>query len=285
MPEVVISPRPGRLAEHLNPVALIRRLWQHRNLIAQFVARDVQGRYRGSVLGIFWSFLSPLMLLAVYTFVFGMVFRARWSASRQPASLGEFALVLFCGLVPFSLFSDCIGRASALVVAVPNYVRKVVFPLEILPVSVVGSALFHALISLAVLVAASLVVHGTVPYTLALLPLIALPLVLLTLGVTWFLASLGVFVRDVQYLIALFLQILLFMTPIFYPVEAVPPSLQVVLQCNPLASVVENFRRVVLWGQAPDWQPLVSWSLVCGAATLLGYGWFMKTKRAFADVL
>jgi lipopolysaccharide transport system permease protein len=285
MPEVVISTRPSRLAEHLNPVALVRRLWQHRNLIAQFVARDVQGRYRGSVLGLFWSFLSPLILLAVYTFVFGVVFKARWLASRQPTSLGEFALVLFCGLVPFTLFSECMGRASTIVVAVPNYVRKVVFPLEILPVSVVGSALFHALVSLAVLVAANLLLRGSVPSTLALVPLIVMPLVLLALGVTWFLASLGVFVRDVQYVIALGLQILLFLTPIFYPVEAVPPSLQVLLQCNPLAPVVENFRRVVLWGQAPDWQPLASWTLACGAATVLGYGWFMKTKRAFADVL
>jgi lipopolysaccharide transport system permease protein len=284
MREVVISPRSNRLADHLNPVVLIRRLWQQRNLIVQFVARDVQGRYRGSVLGLFWSFLSPLLLLTVYTFVFGVVFKARWGASR-PGNLGDFALVLFCGLVPYNLFSECTNRASTLVVAVPNYVRKVVFPLEVLPVSVVGSALFHALVSLSALLAASLLVRGTVPLTLPLLPVIVLPLVLLALGVTWFLASLGVFVRDVQYVIALGLQILLFLTPIFYPVEVVPAGLRPFLQCNPLAPVVENFRRVVLWGQPPEWLALASWSLVCGAVMLLGYGWFMKTKRAFADVL
>lgn len=275
---------PPHILGHANPFALASNLWQHRELIAQFTVREVEGRYRGSLLGVLWSFASPMLMLAIYTFVFGLVFRSRWQ-SAHAESLGEFALVAFSGLIAFNLFSECVSRAAGLIVAVPNYVKKVVFPLEILPVSTLGSALFHALVSLTVLFCAMLVTGVHFSPTLLLLPAVALPLVLLTLGLTWFLAGFGVFVRDIQHLVALVLQILFFSTPIFYALEMVPEPFRKVVTVNPLTPVVENFRRVILWGLPPRWLELVAWTLAGAIVLILGYAWFMRTKKAFADVI
>ena len=271
------------LFPYLNPVALFFNLWQHRDLIAQFTVREVEGRYRGSFLGVLWSFANPLLMLTTYTLVFGVIFRSRWSSSTQ--SLGEFALVVFCGLIVFNLFSECVSRAPGLIVAVPGYVKKVVFPLEVLPISVLGSALFHGLISLTVLFAGLLLATQRLPVTLLLLPIVAVPLVFLSLGVSWFLAGLGVFMRDIQHLSALLLQILLFATPIFYSLEIVPQPLRTVVGLNPLSPAVENFRRVILWGRAPVWMEWMAWTSGSFGVLLLGYAWFMRTKKAFADVI
>jgi lipopolysaccharide transport system permease protein len=280
----LITARSEGVGQYLNPVALVRNLWRHRDLIRQFTRREVEGRYRGSFLGLFWSFINPLVMLLIYTFVFGVVFKARWPNARTD-NLGEFAVTLFCGLTAFNIFSECVNRATGLIIGVPNYVKKVVFPLEILPVSVFGSALFHALVSLAILLAAHLLIGGTLYWTVLLLPLVALPLIFLTLGMTWFLASLGVFIRDVGYTITLAVQVLFFVTPIFYPIQAIPKSFQAIMHLNPLSSVVDNFRRVILWGVTPVWPSFALW--VLGSATLMvfGYAWFMKTKKAFADVI
>jgi lipopolysaccharide transport system permease protein len=270
--------------QYTNPMHLARNLWRHRNLIRQFTRREIEGRYKGSFLGLFWSFVNPLVLLLIYTFVFGIVFKTRWPQSRS-GSLGEFALVLFCGLTAFNIFSECVNRAPALIIAVPNYVKKVVFPLEILPVSVLGSALFHALVSLGILLVANLLVRGVLQWTVVLLPLVMLPLVFLGLGLTWFLASLGVFIRDIGYAVALIVQMLFFVTPILYPLEAIPQPMQTIIRLNPLTSIVENFRRVILWGMLPAWTGLGLWLVATGIVMLLGYAWFMKTKKAFADVI
>ena len=272
------------LARYFDLIHLARHLWRHWDLISQFTRREVEGRYRGSFLGVLWSFVHPLVLLMTYTFVFGMVFGARWPQGQR-GNLGEFSLVLFCGLIAYNLFSDCVTRAPGLVVAVPSYVRKVVFPLEILPVTVVGSAIFHGLVSLSALLLYQVALTRQLHPTLLLLPLVAVPLVLLSLGLSWFLSGLGVYVRDVGYLVGLVLQVLLFATPVFYPVELVGPRLQVIFAFNPLAFVVENVRRVVLWGRPPDWSGLALWSAVSAVVMVLGYAWFMKTKRGFADVL
>jgi lipopolysaccharide transport system permease protein len=272
------------LSRYLDPLHVARHLWRHGDLITQFTRREVEGRYRGSFLGVLWSFVHPLVLLMTYTFVFGMVFRARWPQGER-GNLAEFSLVLFCGLITYNLFSECVTRAPGLVVANPSYVRKVVFPLEILPVTVVGSAVFHGLVSLSALLLYQLVLTRHLQPTVLLLPAVVVPLVLLSLGVSWFLSSLGVYVRDVGYLVTLLLQVLLFATPVFYPIDYIGPRLRVLLELNPLAFVVENVRRVVLWGRAPDWAGLGLWSLVCAVVMVLGYAWFMKTKRGFADVL
>lgn len=280
----LITTRPESTLHFLNPVGLARNLWRHRDLIRQFVRREIEGRYRGSFLGLFWSFINPLVLLLIYTFVFGVIFQARWPQASG-SGLGEFAVVLFCGLTAFNIFGEVVTRAPTLITAVPNYVKKVVFPLETLPVSALGSALFHASVSLSILLAANLLISRALHWTVLLLPLVLLPLVFLTLGLAWFLASLGVFIRDIGYAIGLMVQVLVFLTPIFYPAEVVPPSLRLLVAANPLASVTENFRRVILWGTLPSWRGLALWLLITGAVMMLGYAWFMKTRKGFADVI
>lgn len=280
----MITARSESVLHFLNPIKMARNLWHHRDLIRQFTRREIEGRYRGSFLGLFWSFVNPLVMLAIYTFVFGIVFQARWSTT-DTGGLSEFALILFCGLTAFNVFGECIGRAAILIVGVPNYVKKVVFPLEILPISVLGAALFHGLISLTILLVANLLITGTFQWTLILLPVVVLPLLFLSLGLMWFLASLGVFIRDIGYTVALVVQVLFFLTPIFYKLENIPEPLQTFIRFNPLASIVENVRRVVLWGRMPSWFGFALWLMLTGAVMILGYAWFMKTKKAFADVI
>ena len=272
------------VARNLDPLALLRHLWSHRDLIWQLTRREVEGRYRGSFIGIFWSFVSPLVLLGIFTFVGGVVLKIRWSESST-GGLGDFALMLFAGLIAYSVFGECVSRAASLIVAVPSYVKKVVFPLEVLPVSVLGSALFHGLVSLAALFTFSLVHRGTLPWTIVFLPLAALPLALLSLGLTWFLASLGVFLRDLGYAVPLLLQVVFFATPIMYPAESVPTRFRAALYLNPLAWTVESFRALIFRGALPDWVGLVAWTAGAGVFMLLGYAWFMKTRKGFADVL
>jgi|RhiMetdeSRZDD1v2_1073273.scaffolds.fasta_scaffold116645_2 lipopolysaccharide transport system permease protein len=280
----LVTAGSDRVIQHLNIFALRRNLWRHRDIIYQFTVREIQGRYKGSFLGLLWSFVHPLVLLLTYTFVFGVIFRARWPGAKSNA-LGAFSLVIFCGLIVFSLFAECINRAAGLIVGVPNYVKKVVFPLEILPVSLLGSALFHAAVSFGILMIAHLLFDGRVQWTTLLLPLVALPLIFLSLGLTWFVAGLGVFIRDITYTVTLVMQVLVFLTPIFYPIEAIPEPFRTIIHVNPLTSVVENFRNVILWGKVPSLWDLVLWILTTGMIMLLGYAWFMKTKRAFADVV
>jgi lipopolysaccharide transport system permease protein len=279
-----ITPRAEPLFRYLDPLALVRHLWRHRDLIAQFARREVEGRYRASFLGLLWSFMHPLTVLVAYTWVFGVVLRARWPASRT-SGLGEFALILFSGIVVFNVFAECLSRAANLVVAVPNYVKKVVFPLEILPVSLFVSAVFHGLVSLGLLLVCCALLLGTLPSTVLLVPLVSVPAAFLCLGLTWVAASLGVFVRDLGHLVALLLQAAFFATPILYPAESVPEPFRVLLRLNPVAWVVDNVRRLVFHGGPPDWAGLGVWSAVTGALMVLGYAWFMKTKRGFADVL
>jgi homopolymeric O-antigen transport system permease protein len=284
MSTVLITAGRDRVLRHLNPAALAKNLWRHRGLIGQFTRREIEGRYRSSILGFGWSFITPLVLLLLYIFVFGIVFQSRWPGART-GRLYEFGLVLFAGLTAFNIFSECVLRASGLIVGVPNYVKRVVFPLELLAVSVLGSALFHAAISLAVLLAIQAVMTGRIEPSLVWLPVVALPLIFLSLGLTWFLSSLGVFIRDLGYGITLLVQVLMFVTPIFYPLELVPPTLRPPIRINPLTAVVENFRRCIFGGAAPNAMELALWIVATGIIMMLGYAWFMTTKKAFADVV
>lgn len=279
-----INRREARRLRLLSPIAALDNLWRHRALIYQFARREVEGRYRGSFLGLFWSFITPLVMLLIYTFVFGVVFQARWPQA-QDDGLGGFAVVVFAGLITFTIFSECATRAPALIVGVPNYVKKVVFPLEVLPVAALGAALFHAAVSLPILLGAHLLLGGALHWTVVLLPLVLAPLLLLTLGLSWLLASLGVFIRDLGNLIGLAVQVVFFLTPIFYSVEAVPEPLRAILRLNPLATVVEHVRAVLLWGRQPDWGALAGSVVIAALVALLGYAWFMGTKKAFADVI
>jgi lipopolysaccharide transport system permease protein len=283
-PPKIISARRDSARQYANPVTMVQNLWTHRELIVQFTRREVLQRYKGSYLGLLWSFATPLALLLVYTFVFSVIFKVRWEGAVTD-SQAEFALALFAGLIAFNIFSESILAAPGLIVGSPNYVKKVVFPLEILPVSKLGSAIINSLFSLMILLAGAVIIRGSLPWTLILLPIVYLPLILLCLGLGWFLASLGVFIRDISHLLGVVVQMLFFMTPIFYPLSAIPERFRFFLYLNPLTFIVNHFRRVILWGQWPDWGEFVAITASMAVVCLLGYIWFMKSKKTFADVV
>lgn len=266
-----------------SPRELATSLWQHRELIKALIKRDVLGRYRGSVLGIFWSFFHPLFMLAVYTFVFSIVFQARWGSAN--GSRAEFALLLFAGLIVFNFFAECINRAPALIISNTNYVKKVVFPLEILPWVAIGSAMFHGLTSLIVWFVGYIILAGLPQATSILLPIIVLPLILLTLGVSWFLASLGVYLRDISQVTTILTTVLMFLSPIFYPAEAIPDSAKPLLLINPIAPALEQVRGVLMWGELPSIQSWLFYLIGAAIVAWLGFAWFQKTRKGFADVL
>jgi lipopolysaccharide transport system permease protein len=249
--------------------------------------RDVIGRYRGSVMGIVWSLANPILMLAVYTFVFSVVFGARWgnAGGSGPESRVLFALNAFAGLIVQTLFAECVNRAPALMLAHTNFVKKIVFPLDILPWMVMGSALFHALVSMVVLLAGFLVTQHMLPWTLLLLPLSLVPLILFTMGCSWFLASLGVYFRDVVYTTTLLTTVVMFLSPVFYPITSVPERFRTVLYLNPLTWFVEETRGLLIGGVVPTAQVLLlTWAGALLTAWL-GFAWFQKTRRGFADVL
>lgn len=265
------------------PVEMVAGLWRNRSLIHASAKREVLGRYRGSALGLLWSFFNPLFMLTVYTFVFSVVFNARWGSGSS--SKIEFALVLFAGLIVFNLFAECINRAPTLILSNPNYVKKVVFPLEILPFVGLLGALYHSLISVGVWLTAYLVLFGVPHATVFLLPLIILPLALFIMGLSWGLASLGVFLRDVSQFIGVVVTMLMFLSPIFYPASALPESYRHLLYLNPLTPVIEMTRNILFWGNLPDFMMLAIYWMVTGVIAWLGFAWFQKTRRGFADVL
>ncbi|EAX48967.1 ABC-2 type transporter [Thermosinus carboxydivorans Nor1] len=267
----------------ISPREMILSLWRNRGLINTLVKREVAGRYRGSMMGSLWSFFNPVFMLAVYTFVFSVVFKARWNSGSD--SKAEFALVLFVGLMVFNLFAECVNRAPGLVLSNVNYVKKVVFPLEILPWVAMGSALFHMSISLGVWFIFYVLLFGIPPVTILLFPLVLLPLIMLTVGLSWLLASLGVYVRDVAQLIGIFTNTLMFLSPIFYPTSALPAEYQPLLLLNPITPVVEQARDVLIWGKASEWTLFVIYLIFTTFVAWLGFAWFQKTRKGFADVL
>ncbi|KJS15155.1 MAG: sugar ABC transporter permease [Peptococcaceae bacterium BRH_c4b] len=266
-----------------NPIGIIVSLWRYRELIKQFAKRDVIVRYKGSYLGMLWTFLYPLFMLMVYSFVFSVIFKSRWGTEVNNKL--EFALILFCGLTTYNLFAECVTRAPGLILSNVNYVKKVVFPLEILPLVVAGSALVQAVISLLILVVGLIAVMGVFHWTIVFLPLVLLPLLLLILGFGWFLSSLGVYLRDIGQVVGIVVQALMFLSPIFYPVSVIPVELRPIYYLNPMSYVVEDMRRVIIWGQMPDWKWLVIGTIASALVAILGYVWFQKTRKGFADVL
>lgn len=266
------------------PADVFSSLWRHRRLVFQLTRRDVVGRYRGSYLGLTWSLFSPLLMLCVYTLVFGVIFKARWQASSS-GSVVEFGLVLFTGLFVFGLFSECVNRAPSLVLTRANFVKRIVFPLEILPWVALGSSLFHAMVTLIVLLAAAFIVYGGVPATSPLIVVVLLPLMLFTLGITWILAALGVYVRDVAQTVGLITTALMFLSPVFYPVSAVPEPLRRFIWLNPLTIVIEQARDVLLWDKAPDYWALTPYAAGSFVVAWLGLVAFQRARAGFADVL
>jgi lipopolysaccharide transport system permease protein len=266
------------------PAQICTSLFHHRSLILTLVKRDVLGRYRGSILGLLWSLLHPLVMLGLYWFVFGVVFKSRWSsdgASQEP----HFALALFAGLLIFNIFAECVNRAPSLITSNVNYVKKVIFPLEILPCVALLSALFHAAVSLVILCFAHLVINQAIPWTVLLAPILIVPLCLFSLGLGWLLSSLGVYLRDIGQLTGVFTTILLFLSAIFFPLSSLPPSYASILSLNPLVYIIEASRSLLVTGVIPS---LGSWVVVtvCGfIVAQIGFVWFQKSRKGFADVL
>ena len=271
-------------AQPTSLVALIESLWRNRHLIVQMTRREVVGRYKGSALGLAWSFLTPILMLAVYTFVFSVVFKARWGTDGDESKT-QFALVLFVGMIVHGLFAEVLNRAPGLILSNVNYVKKVVFPLDVLPVIAMGAALFHASISLAVLLIAFALFNGYLHWTVIFFPVVLLPLVILTLGVAWIFASLGVFLRDVGQTVGIITTVMLFLAPIFYPVTALPEEVRPLIMANPLTFIIEEARGVVILGRMPEWTGLGIYTLAATAVAWAGFAWFQKTRKGFADVL
>jgi len=247
--------------------------------------REVASRYKGSALGLAWSFFIPVLMLMIYTFVFSEIFRTRWGGIGGDDSKTQFAVLLFVGLIVLNLFNEVVNRAPGLIISNVNYVKKVLFPIEILPVVAMGAALFHSLISLGVLLLAFAVFNGFVHWTLIFIPLVVLPLVILTIGLSWILASLGVFLRDVSQTIGIITTVMLFLSPVFYPLTAVPERFRPIIMANPLTFIIEQARAVLIWGKLPDWQGLGIYTAGAVLVLWMGYAWFQKTRKGFADVL
>lgn len=283
-----MTPSAIKINPHANQpaslVALGKSLWRNRQLIVQMTRREVVGRYRGSTMGLAWSFLNPVFMLAVYTFVFSVVFKARWGLGGEESKT-QFAVVLFVGLIVHGLFAEVLNRAPGLVLSNINYVKKVVFPLEILPVVSMGAALFHSMVSLGVLLLAFTIFNGYIHWTVVFAPVVLLPLVIVTLGLAWIFASLGVYLRDVGQTIGLITTVMMFLAPVFYPIAVLPQEFRPWIMANPLTFIIEQAREVLIWGRLPDWLGLGIYTLMALVVAWAGYVWFQKTRKGFADVI
>ena len=271
-------------AEHTLPARIVVELVRNRHLIWQFLQRDIFVRYQGTFFGLFWSFLSPLLMLAVYVFVFGFIFKSSFG-HRANESMFEFGLALFCGLNLFNFFAEVVVRSPTLILQYPNFVKKVVFPLQILPVVATGSGLFHCLIAFLPLAIGLAIAHHEVPFSVLYLFVFLIPLTLLTCGVSWILAAIGVFFRDVQALLTAAITILMFTSAIFYPRSAVPEKWRFIVDLNPMVHLMENARSAIIWGETPYWRTY--FVLLAGALVVAVFGYFVfnRSKSAFADVI
>jgi len=259
------------------------KLYQQRGLLGELVKQDFIGRYHGSIMGVAWSLLNPLLMLTIYTTVFSVAFKARWGHDEE--SKVSFALVLFSGMIVHSFFAECLNRAPGLITSHANFVKKVVFPLEMLPWMALFSALLHFAVSFVVLMACCVLAGVAVHPGAVLVPVILLPLVLMTIGLSWLLASLGVYLRDLSQVTGIITTIALFMAPVFYPIENLPEGLRAFIAWNPITLPIVQLRDAVLWGRPMRWEQWAV-SLAIGACVSYGgYWWFQKSRRGFADVI
>jgi len=247
--------------------------------------RDILSKYKGSAIGVVWSLINPILMLIIYTLVFSVVFKARWGNAAADEPKTQFAVILFVGLIIHSFLAECLMRAPGLILQYSNYVKKVVFPLEILPVITVLSAVFQSVISSAVLVMAFFIFNGYINWTLVYAPLVFLPLVILALGLSWLISSLGVYIRDIGQSIGVIVTILIFMSPVFYPLNALPEWMQSLVLLNPLTYIIEQSRIVIVWGKAPDFIGLATYSAISFLISYACFVWFQKTRGGFADVI
>lgn len=263
------------------PIELLKK---HRVLAWRLALRGLYGRYKGSMFGLVWTLITPLCMLAIYTFIFSVVFQARWGHGLGDSKTA-FAIVLVCGLTVYQIFSDAVGSSVQLIVNNPNYVKKVVFPLEVLPLSNYITCLLLNLGWFIIAIAGVLIFLNRICITALALPLLLLPLSLFTLGISWLTASLGVFIRDLGHFINIVLRMLLFLTPIFYEADRIPYPVRYIIYINPLAVFAEQSRRILVYNQWPQWPQLAILFVFSVVVCQLGYLWFVRTKKGFADVL
>jgi len=266
--------------------SLIKSFSRNRTLIARMTRREIAARYRGSVIGSAWSFVNPVLLLLVYTFVFTVVFKARWGETQFAiVNDGGFAIMIFAGMIVHALFSECFIRSPILITGNANFVKRVVFPLEVLSWVSIGSATFHAGVSLLVLLVGQLLLTGHIPLTAILVPLVYLPLMILTLGLSWFVSAAGVYFRDLSQISGFISTVLLFLSPVFYPLSSIPEVYRWAFYLNPLTFIIESSRELLLFGQLPSAAELGVYYAVSVGVAWLGFAWFQKTRSGFADVI
>jgi lipopolysaccharide transport system permease protein len=264
----------------LNPLTVVSDIWRHRYLLGQLIKRDVLLRYRGAMFGVAWIFLSPLFMLVIFAFVFGQIFQARWP--QQDSTL-PFWLLLYSGLITFNIFAETVSRAPTAVRGYPSFVKKIIFPVHILPVVPLGAALVHGAFNYLILLAA-LTWAGGIHAQVVLFPMLLIPVLLLALGLAWFMAAWGVFIKDMSQIVPMFVQMLMFLSPVFYPASAVPAALRPFYQFNPLAAVIETTRTAVT-GQPIAWAAWGMALIFCLLAAMLGYAFFQHSREEFADAL
>lgn len=265
-------------------LSMFATTWKYRELIFKMTHREIIGRYKGSMMGLAWSFFNPLLMLVIYTFVFSVVFKAKWGVGPD-GGRGEFAVILFTGMIVFNIFAECINRAPSLMLSNASYVKKIVFPLEIIPWIALGNALFHALVSFIILLIAQLFIVGSIPWTIVALPLIMLPFIAALMGVSWGLAAVGVYLRDLGQLMGIITTVLMFTSPLFFPLSSLPASIQPYLALNPLAYFIEQTRAVMIFGELPSMKIYILVNVFSLMVLIIGYGFFQKTRKGFADVL
>lgn len=266
-----------------SPLGLIKSVVKNRSVIWELTKREVASRYKGSALGMVWSVINPILLMLVYTFVFSVVFKAKWGGEGDSKS--EFALILFAGLIPFNVISESLNRAPYIIISNINYVKKVIFPLEVLPVVVLLGAIFHAIVNTVVWFAVYILLVGLPPASFWQMSIVFIPVILYSLGGAWFLSSLGAYLRDIGQLIGSLTTVLMFLTPIFYSIKSLPPAFQTLLSINPLTSIVEWSRDVMIWGLPISTEGILLQIVLSVGCACLGFMWFQKTRKGFADVL
>lgn len=278
-----LTNKKQNLFNFFNPLYFIRYFWSHKNLIMQFSKRDVQARYRGSFLGIIWAVLNPLLMLTVYTFVFSVVFKGKWGELSD--NKFEFAIILFSGLTLFNIFTECLNKSPMSIIGNPNYVKKVVFPLEILPVVNLISSLVHSCISMLILVGAVNIFLQPSSWGVIFSVFSVIPMIMFTLGLSFLVASLGVFIKDISYSIVVVTSVLVYLTPVFYPITAVPVIIRKIMYFNPLTLMVENFRNSVIFSKIPSWWDISVLTVSSYIIMILGLIVFKKLSSGFSDVL
>lgn len=265
--------------------AVWRPLWQlpgRFELIRSLARRELVARYKGSVLGIVWAVVTPVVMIAIFTFIFAGIFHARFGTRGTP---WDYALYLFCGLLPWTMFQETLQNSSTTIVTHANLVKRVVFPLETLPVAQALASLGNQMFGTLALVVATVIVSRELHATILWLPVLLVPQLVFTLGAAWLVASLGVFLRDIAQGITLVLLAWMYLTPIIYPESIVPERYRAFINLNPFTALVRSYRRIFLEGLAPDWPSLAYFSAVALVLFVFGYWWFAKSRRNFADVI